>query len=93
MAKRTIFEWDADKSDATLRRRGFDFDYALQIFEGKLVEVLDSRRDYGEVRIRATGAFGNDVLTVIYTVRGDTIRIISARRASRKERRSWLGRE
>lgn len=92
MPPSTIFEWDEEKSDATLRERGFDFEYGSRIFEGPLVQVVDRRFDYGEVRIRAIGVVDKDVLTVVYTMRGEAIRIISARRASRKERRAWRNR-
>ena len=56
------------------------------------MEAMDSRADYGEVRVKAVGAVGSDVLTVIDTVRGSVVRIISARQASRKERSRWLRR-
>jgi uncharacterized DUF497 family protein len=86
------FEWDPAKSGATFRDRGFDFAYARRVFSGSRIETLDARTDYGEVRIRAIGQVGPDILTVIYTVRGSVLRIISARRANRKERAQWLSR-
>ena len=86
-----IFEWDEAKSRRTLRDRGFGFDYAAGIFAGPTLEKEDVRRDYGEVRVQAIGrAAGADVLFVVYTERGDVRHIISARRANRKERKSWL---
>ena len=84
------FEWDPVKSAATARNRGIDFVRAAEIFTGRLVEWPDDRRPYGEARVRAVGASGGDVLHVVYTRRGAVIRIISARRASRKERAQWL---
>jgi hypothetical protein len=86
------FDWDPAKSGATLRERGFDFAYASRIFAGPRLEATDARTDYGEVRIRAIGQVGPDIVTVVYTVRGSLVRIISARRASRKERSQWLTR-
>jgi uncharacterized protein len=83
------FEWDPAKSNLTFRRRGFDFAYASRIFAQAWIAGEDQRRDYGEVRMKAVGQVGLDVLVVIYTVRGDAIRIISARRANRKERAQW----
>jgi uncharacterized DUF497 family protein len=50
------------------------------------------RTDYGETRLKALGQVGPDILVVIYTCRGDVVRIISARRANRKERAQWLSR-
>ena len=82
-------DWDPAKSEATFRSRGFDFDYASRIFSGYRLESIDARADYGEVRIKAIGRVGPDILTVICTMRGSTVRLISARRANRKERDRW----
>ncbi len=85
-----IFEWDEAKSLRTRRERGFGFDYAARIFTGLTIEKWDDRRDYGEIRMQAIGRAGDHILFVVYTDRGDTRHIISARLASRKERRLWL---
>ena len=65
------FEWDEAKSDACLARRGF---------EGAV-----DRRDYGEPRLVAVGRIAELHVTVVFTPRGAKLRIISARRANRKE--------
>jgi uncharacterized protein len=83
------FEWDPAKSEA---KRGFDFAYARRIFTGHRTETLDGRADYGEIRIKAIGRAGPDMLTVIYTVRGLKLRITSACLTNRKERAQWLSR-
>jgi uncharacterized DUF497 family protein len=49
------FGWDEAKSDTNLAVRGFGFDFAALIFEGTTLEMLDDRKDYGELRIRAIG--------------------------------------
>lgn len=85
----TRFEWNEAKSQATLASRGFDFERATRIFGGHVLEEPDTRRDYGEIRIRALGAVEDDVLAVVYTDRGDVRRIVSARPANRKERARW----
>ena len=85
MAENLLFEWDA-KSEQTLQERGFDFDRASRVFQNDVVEEVDDRRDYGELRIRATGKVREDFITVVYTWRGDRRRIISARPAKRRER-------
>jgi uncharacterized protein len=72
-----------------LTNGGFGFEYAARIFLGPTLERLDNRREYGEVRIQAIGRVIDDILFVVYTDRGDTRHIISARLASRKERRLW----
>jgi hypothetical protein len=84
-----LFEWDEAKSPLTLSERGFGFDYAARIFLHPTLEQQDARRDYGEVRMQAIGQVGKDVLFVVYTDRGNARHIISARLASRKERKAW----
>lgn len=84
------FEWDLDKSDATYVLRGFDFGLAAEIFAGPIIKTVDSRRDYGEVRVHAIGKAAGMTLVVICTDRDNSRRIISARLASRKERLQWL---
>ena len=85
------FEWGHEKSHANNTRRGFDFAIALDVFAGRVVEVEDARREYGEVRIRAIGKTGSSILAIIYTDRNRVRRIISVRVANKKERAWWLG--
>ena len=86
------FEWDSSKDEATRRERGIGFERAAEILEGQTIEWPDERREYGEDRIRALGESSSEVLHVVYTRRGDVVRIISVRRANRKERRLWQSR-
>lgn len=86
-----LFSWDERKSEANLAERGFDFDFASAIFAGPTLEREDTRRDYGEQRVVAIGTADGIPLVVVYTDRttsGGLIerRLISARRASKKER-------
>jgi uncharacterized DUF497 family protein len=86
----TEFGWDDGKSKACAVERGFDFIYAARLFDGSVLECIDARRDYGEVRIRAIGRIEGRLYVVIYTMRGKTTHIISARRAHQKEWGRWL---
>ncbi|MFQ6027148.1 MAG: BrnT family toxin [Dehalococcoidia bacterium] len=54
-----------------------------------MLEFIDHRRDYGETRIIAIGVAPGRELTVVYTLRGDVKRLISARRASLREKRRY----
>ena len=88
------FSWDARKSDRNLRERGFDFEFATQIFDGSTLERTDSRRDYGERRVIALGKAQDIALAVVYTdraeVRGEVNRrIISARKSDRRECKAY----
>lgn len=79
------FEWDEDKSKACRETRGFDFSVVEGFDFGEALIVEDTRRDYGERRFRAFGHIGNDAFSVVFTPRGDRIRIISVRRAHARE--------
>ena len=88
------FSWDARKSSRNLRERGFDFEFATQIFDATTLERVDSRRDYGERRMIALGKAQDIALTVVYTDRAEAggeinRRIISARKSSRRERKAF----
>ena len=85
-----IFDWHGPKHGRNLRERGFGFDFAAQIFAGRVLTQIDDRRDYGEVRVKAIGEAATRILVVVYTDRDDVRWIISARSANRKERAQWL---
>ena len=88
------YEWSAHKSATNLAERGFDFAFASLIFEGKILEKVDDRRDYGEERFVAIGKADGITLTLVYTDRiaeeGRPVRrIISARRSNSNERKAY----
>jgi hypothetical protein len=76
-----------------LRDRGIGFDDGARIFEDSGVIWQDTRRDYGEDRFRAVGESQGDVIHVVFTRRSAAVRIISVRRANRKEIEVWRLRE
>ena len=80
------FEWDEAKSHACLADRGFDFAYVLRAFvDPDGLVRRDHRWDYGEDRFQLIGKIEERVFMVIYTMRHPSIRIISARKANRRE--------
>lgn len=80
------FEWDRAKSDGCFDRRGFDFAYALNVFlDPHRLVAQDDRWAYGEERYRLLGKIEGRVGCLAFTVRGERIRIISARKANRRE--------
>jgi uncharacterized DUF497 family protein len=83
------FKWDPKKEALNIEKRNLDFASASQIWDGPIVAKVDERRDYGETRIIATGEFDGSVLVVVYTWRGETRRIISARKANSREKRLY----
>ncbi len=83
------FEWDETKDRANVAKHGIGFQTAKRIFEGPVLTRPDSRRDYGEARHLSVGRIGPAVLVVAHTRRGRYLRLISARPASRKERKAY----
>jgi uncharacterized DUF497 family protein len=83
------YEWDEAKRLANVAKHGIDFPDAVHIFEGEFVEAEDRRRNYGEVRMLASGELDGRVIRVVYTWRGDRRRIISAWRARRNDSRAY----
>ena len=81
------FEWDENKNRSNQSKHGISFEETTEIFHYPMYEIIDTRRNYSEVRYIGIGR--NNlmvVLTVVYTERESRIRIVSARRASKKER-------
>jgi hypothetical protein len=83
------FEWDEAKSERNRTQRGLPFNLATELFNRRVFEETDTRRAYGEKRVRAIGRVGGATLVCIYTDRADRRRIISLRYASRRERDAY----
>jgi uncharacterized DUF497 family protein len=87
------FEWDENKAVRNIAAHGIGFEVACEVFDDELaIERPDRRRDYGEDRTNITGMVKGRLLTVTYTLRGNKIRLISARMAEPYERR-WYHEE
>jgi hypothetical protein len=84
-----VVEWDREKAEANLAKHGVDFADAATVLSDDL--ALTRRDDHaGEERFVTLGvdALGR-VLVVVFTWRGETVRLISARRANASERRQY----
>lgn len=81
------FEWDEAKAASNLDKHGIDFEDAIGIFEGPVLEVRSDRGS--EKRWKAVGMAEGVELAVIYTLREGRRRIISARRARKREREAY----
>ena len=84
------FEWDENKRLANISKHGIDFLAIPVVFEGFTVTVEDNRFAYGEQRFITLGLLQGRVVTVVHTEREDEIRIISARKATKYEERSYF---
>lgn len=81
------FEWDEAKRQATIIKHEIDFVGASAILDEqnlRSVKVVN-----GEIRFLAIGLFDGIYVAVIYTFRGEKVRLITARRARDYERRAY----
>lgn len=83
------FEWDRDKEERNIKKHGVSFDEAVTVFYDPLSATFDDPdHSIGEQRFITIGFSSHRQLFVVsHTERGNTIRIISARPATAKERR------
>lgn len=82
------FEWDDEKAARNVRVHKVTFEMARDVFSDPfVVEWIDEEQDESEQRFSALGMVDSRLLYVAYTMRGETIRIISARYAEPFERR------
>ena len=79
------YGWDEQKRQINVKKHGVDFIDVPEVFDGDTVTIPDDRFDYGENRFIVIGILKNMVVVVIYTERGENIRIISARKATKNE--------
>ncbi len=90
------FEWDINKNISNLKKHGITFEEAQSIFDDLSAIIFeDDRFTYGESRFIIIGQIYLETLNkyilgiVVYTERADKIRIISARKASKQERKLY----
>jgi uncharacterized protein len=82
-----MFTWDERKRKSTLEKHKIDFIDAIEIFGGKVL-ILPGKSDV-ESRQIAVAPLGGKMIAVVFTVRGDNTRIITARVARKNERESY----
>lgn len=90
------FEWDENKELINIYKHGIDFSTAALVFyDNDRIERYDSEHSFFEDRFSTIGLVLNCpmVLMVVYTIRGDYVRIISARQANRKEKEAYYGKK
>lgn len=83
------FEWDEEKERINIRKHGISFQTAKYVFADEgCIEWYDEEHSDCEDRYKALGKVGK-ILLVVFTERGDSTRIISARLATAEERRRY----
>jgi len=84
------YQWDREKARVNLKKHGVDFADAVGVFEDPLALTIDDPGSPEEPRWITLGVdFGGRPLVVVYTYRGAAIRLISARKATKKERNCY----
>ncbi|RZB38475.1 MAG: uncharacterized protein SRB2_00223 [Desulfobacteraceae bacterium Eth-SRB2] len=86
-----IFEWDFKKAKTNIEKHGVSFEEASTAFRDPLsLTIDDPLHSRDEVRLVLIGiSYNNHLLVIVHTERGDNIRIISARKATKKERKYY----
>ena len=84
------FQWAPAKAETNLQKHGVDFAEAAVVFEDEMALTIEDPDAEGERRYITVGRDGiGRVLTVVYTWRDQSIRIISARKATKHERQAY----
>jgi hypothetical protein len=81
------FEWDVRKRQQNIEQHGIDFEDAARLFDKPFLQVRSDRGN--EERYVALGILDDIEIAVVYTVRSNACRIISARRARQNERKAY----
>jgi uncharacterized protein len=84
-----VFEWDENKRRSNVTKHGIDFEDAKQVFNDPAAFTRLSPRRVSERRYVTVGLMKGVLVAVIFTRRGDALRVISARAARRSERRMY----
>lgn len=83
------YEWDEAKRAENLAKHGIDFHAAPRFDWGLAVIHPDDRLAYGEERLIAHGPVDGRLYALVYTLRGDATRLISFRKADRREQATY----
>jgi uncharacterized DUF497 family protein len=85
------FEWDEAKRRLNIRKHGIDFEDIAVTFQSPMLTALDTREDYGEDRWIGIGVLQSVVVVVVIFIERtqETIRIISARKATKYEGQAY----
>ncbi|WP_448207877.1 BrnT family toxin [Azospirillum sp. sgz302134] len=82
--------YDPAKDVANREKHGVSLVLGRVVLANRVGEEIDERDDYGELRRIAYGLIAGRLFVCVYTLRGTLCRIISVRKANRREQRRWL---
>jgi uncharacterized DUF497 family protein len=78
-------EFDPAKNAKNIQERGISFDLATDFDLASAKIWPDTRKDYGEARFIALGFISERLFSMVFTVRDDVLRVISLRKANKRE--------
>ena len=85
-----LFEWDDNKNQINVLKHGYDFKRASTIYNNPDKLTFVSQNSGSDViRFTDIAEINRKYLTLIYTIRGNVIRVMSLRPSSRKERKKY----
>lgn len=85
----TLIDFDPAKSARNERERGIAFERFADMDIETAIAIEDTRKEYGERRLRVLGTIDGKLHAAVITPRGETIRVISLRRANTREERAY----
>ena len=90
----TIIEYDPQKNQSNIAKHGISFITASKAFDdpNALVNYDDYHSDYYEDRYNLIASVNDHILFIVYTMRDEAVRIISARPATKREIERYYGR-
>jgi uncharacterized DUF497 family protein len=84
------FEWDEKKARTNRAKHKVDFGLAPLFEFDNAIVTIDDDVDYGEERLKALGIIRGEIYVMVYTETGNVVRVISLRKADRKEARDYV---
>lgn len=80
-----MYEWNETKNRANISKHGLSFEDANIVFSGPCVTFEDTRHDYDEKRFITLGPLAGRVVVIAHSSRDENTRVISMRKANRRE--------
>ena len=82
-------EFDSEKDEINRLKHGVPLALGAEVLMNRVGQIGDDRWDYGEPRFNAFGLVNGRLFVCTYTMRGQTYRLMSVRKASKQEQRTW----
>ncbi|WP_019506444.1 BrnT family toxin [Pleurocapsa sp. PCC 7319] len=88
-----MFQWDEQKAESNQAKHIVSFPFATRAFDDEnRLTIIDNRYNYGETRYITLAQIDKRVYVIVFTMRSSIIRLISARKANKKEVKRYVNR-